>query len=482
MVFDKLLEKYREIWALSVLYSTTTYDSEVFAPKKAHIDKGEAMGIVSGMIKRIITSKEFVELFNMAKKEAGNDFEKGVIRVLERNIHYYQSLPEDFLKEYEKISLEATKKWIEAKMKDDFKIFAPYLEKIIEMSRKKAEFLNESEEPYNVLLDLHHEGMNIKKVEEMFSIKNELKKTMEKIMENWPKESKLKELNYNKEKMKLLITSILRTLGFDFNRGRIDYYEHPFTLASSYNDVRITIKDLGKDFKSTISAAIHEFGHALYELQLDESLSKTPVASQENLGIHESQSRFYEIMVGNSKEFAEFLTPLIKEFLGLKVDEEEVFYYFNTVKPSLIRTEADEVTYNFHILIRFEIEKMIFEEKLNVNEIPQIWNELYEKYLGVKPKTYREGVLQDIHWSMGEFGYFPTYTYGNLLASNLKYKMKVNNYLKDFDFTSIRKWLKERIHKFGNIYHPDELVKRVLGKDLEPELFIKHLKEKYLGF
>jgi len=482
MVFNKLLKEYKKIWALGVAKSSIYYDLTIFSPKESIKDKGEALGILSTLKKQILTSKTFLDLFEKAKKQANSDFEKGVIRVLERELDYYLKIPEDFMVDYNKLISKSSNKWLEAKKKSNFKIFKPYLEQIIEYSKKLANFLNSDKEPYDVLLDLFDEGMNMKKLDSIFAIKKELKHLLDKVLENeWPEESRLKDLNYDKAKLRLLIVALLRSLGFDFNRGRIDYYEHPFTSNITNNDVRITFNNKNKDFADVLTSVIHEFGHAIYDLQIDEKLAKTPVSSQENMSIHESQSRFWENIIGRSKEFMSFLLPLIKEFLNIDTDEDELFYYFNLVKPSLIRTKADELTYNFHIFIRYEIEKAIFKEEVSVKELPELWNDLYEKYLGIKPNNDKEGILQDVHWSEALFGYFPSYTLGNLLSAQIMFKIKdFNNLLSEKNFAAIRLWLKENIHKHGNIYPPEVLIKKALGEDLNPDYFIKYLKTKYL--
>jgi carboxypeptidase Taq len=262
---------------------------------------------------------------------------------------------------------------------------------------------------------------------------------------------------------------------------RLDVSAHPFTIGIEPEDVRITTWYHGKDFRRSLLAVIHEYGHALYELQVSPLLYETPIRGQNSLGIHESQSRFWENVLGRSREFVEKITPFVKDILGYeKVDAEEIFKYFNIVRPDLIRVEADEVTYNFHILIRYEIEVGLIEGSIEVKELPQIWNEKYEKYLGVTPKNDAEGVLQDIHWSFGAFGYFPTYTYGNLLAAQLKYTVpELKEALAEGNPIKVKEILREKIHQFGSMYEPTKLVKMVTGEELNPKYFLQYIKEKY---
>ncbi|MEM1803767.1 MAG: carboxypeptidase M32, partial [Desulfurococcaceae archaeon] len=237
----------------------------------------------------------------------------------------------------------------------------------------------------------------------------------------------------------------------------------------------------------TLLAVIHEFGHALYQLQIDPALSYTPIGDGASLGVHEGQSRFWENIVGRSREFVEYTYPVLREHLEFLKDytPEDVYYYFNTVKPSLIRVDADEVTYNMHIVLRSELEKLVLAGEVKVSDLPELWNNYMEELLGVKPSTYSEGVLQDIHWSMGSIGYFPTYTLGNIVAASMKVAMeselKLTERIRSGDFKALQEWQRERIHKYGAMYPPKELLRRALGVEYEPEHLVKHLVAKYLS-
>ncbi|NPA99642.1 MAG: carboxypeptidase M32, partial [Crenarchaeota archaeon] len=232
---------------------------------------------------------------------------------------------------------------------------------------------------------------------------------------------------------------------------------------------------------------VHEFGHALYQLQIDERLMATPIGDGVSLGIHEGQSRFWENIVGRSKEFVEAVTPILKQYLGFlkDYDAEDIYYYFNTVRPSLIRTEADEVTYNLHILLRAKLEKQLLVGEIKVDELPEIWNQYMEELIGVRPRNYSEGVLQDIHWSMGTIGYFPTYTLGNLVAAQMRHYLlndmpDLYEKILNKDYKPIQEWQKEKIHKWGSTYAPKELLRKAFGEEYEPKYFIEYLEWKYL--
>jgi carboxypeptidase Taq len=271
-------------------------------------------------------------------------------------------------------------------------------------------------------------------------------------------------------------------------RFRMDVSTHPFTEAMGLNDVRITTRYEGTDFKKSISGTIHEAGHALYNLQCDQSLSVTPVEGGSSLGLHESQSRFWENIVGRSLPFVQLISPLIRKQVSFanQAPDDELYLYFNNVKADCIRVDADEVTYNLHIAIRYEIEKKIFGDELSVYEIPEFWNDRMEQLLGVRPTKDSQGVLQDTHWSSGLFGYFPTYTLGNLISAIIASKMHkdLGDYEEDIkggNFEPIREWLRLKIHQHGSIHAPKTLLNNTFNEDYNPDYFVTYIENKYLG-
>jgi len=234
-------------------------------------------------------------------------------------------------------------------------------------------------------------------------------------------------------------------------------------------------------------SVIHEFGHALYHLQIDERLIATPLASGASLGIHESQSRFWENIIGRSMSFTEAIYPVLIKYLDFikKYSPKDIYYYFNTVKPGFIRVDADEVTYNFHILLRSKLEKLLIAGEIKVEELPELWNNEFERLLGLRPRTYREGVLQDIHWSMGQIGYFPTYTIGNIVSAQIRHYMMKDipdfyEKIRNNDYKEIKEYLREKIHKWGSTFAPKDLLKRSFGEEMNPKYFIDYLLEKYI--
>ena len=304
-----------------------------------------------------------------------NDPEKGVIRVVRRELDFYQKIPAELLEELQKTTVEASVPWREARKKSDFQIFQPHLEKITDLKRKQAEYLNSSAHPYNALLDLFEEGLTIDDLDQIFSVLiPQLKKILAKTLAQgkFPEKHPLEESDYDVEALKQVNKKIMSLLGMPEKRFRQDVSTHPFSTRIAGDDVRITTRYEPKDFKASMFGLIHECGHALYELQVDHELDFTPTGTGVSSGVHESQSRFWENIVGRSRQFTSMIYPLLKNKLSFlsRYDESQVYSYFNTVRPSLIRVEADEVTYNFHIAMRYELEKKLLQGTVQVSELP----------------------------------------------------------------------------------------------------------------
>jgi len=331
---------------------------------------------------------------------------------------------------------------------------------------------------------LYEEEWTTKDFENLFNnIKEELKLILEKIKssKNYIDKHPLEKEKYKKEDMEKVNLEVLKILNFDSNRSRLDIAPHPFEESISLNDVRITTWYHEKDFRRSLSATIHEFGHSLYELNIDPELKFTPLQRGISYGIHESQSRFWENIIGRNEVFLEETWPICKKYLPFlkKYKFKDFYIYFNLIRPELIRVESDEITYHFHIILRFEIEKMFLEGKLKIENASEYWNENMKKYLEIKPKTYKEGILQDIHWSMGAIGYFPTYSLGTFLTGMWLEKIeedlgKLENILKkEKGIYIIQEWLRENIHKYGSTYTSKELIYKVCKKNFDSQIFLK---------
>ena len=491
-VIKEILEKYRRIWAIYHASSVLGWDMEVNMPSEGIGERSVAQGELSMLSQKFLLEPEFVELVNKADGIEGlNEYESGVVRVLKREIKIQSSFPPEFVKELSETRSRATAVWKEAREKNDYDKFAPWLDKIMDLAKRAADYLGYDKYPYDALLDLFEEGLTTEDVERMFEkIEKDVKPLLDRILEEGevPKEHPLEKVKYEREKMEKVNIRILELFGYPLGkRARLDVSPHPFTTEFGLKDVRITTRYEGFDFRRTILSTVHEFGHALYELQQDERFMFSPILGGVSLGVHESQSRFWENIIGRSKEFAELIYPVIKENVPevAKYTPEDLYWYFNIVRPDFIRVEADMVTYNFHILLRFKLEKIMVNEGIKAKELPELWNEEMEKLLGIRPKNYGEGILQDIHWAHGTIGYFPTYSIGTLLSAQIGEYMKrdipdLQEKVRNAEFSPIKEWLREKVHKYGSIYPPKELLRRSFGEEVEPEYFVRYLNSKYL--
>ncbi len=476
----EILEYYKLPWALSHLQGVAHWDLETYMPTSAAPARGEAMAKISSLRQKIFLDKSFVSLIHQAEKEKNlTDAEQGVVRILVKSLEQYEKLPSKFIEDFEMLTNEATVVWRKAKDTNNFKLYEPYLTKIFAMNRKAADYLGYKESPYDALLDQFEEGLTSSEVESFFAvIKQPLKDLLGNIVKskNYQKTHFLEKVVYDRSKLEKLNNKILKTFWSDMGRFRLDISSHPFTTSFANTDTRITTWYHKADFARSILATVHEFGHALYDLQSADELEMTPIAGGSSLVIHESQSRFWENFVGRSESFVKKFLPDFSDAVGRKLSVEDVMSYFNQVSPGMLRVEADEITYHFHIMLRFEIEKGIIEGKLKVKDLPEIWNAKMKEYLGVAPKTDSEGVLQDIHWSGGAVGYFPTYSLGTFLGA--QWEEKLNTELKTKSYANIESWLQTHIHKFGSTYTLEDLLKKNKMK-FDPSVNLNYLQKKY---
>ena len=485
----ELLERYRVLWALGHASSLMGWDSETYMPREGVEERSIASAELSLLSRRLLLENIAPLVEKLLGVEGLNDFERGVVRVLWRDVERLRRIPENIQYELAKLRSEAPVVWREAREKDDFERFKPYLSRIVELERQVAELLGYEEHPYDALLDYYEEGLRDRDVRVMFStLVPSIRRVLEKVMAEgyYPREHVLENVEYRREAMETVNREVLNILGFPWSKGRLDVSAHPFTIGIALSDVRITTRYEGRDFRRSLFAVIHEFGHALYNLQVDERLKMTPLAEGASLGVHESQSRFWENIVGRSRAFVELLKPILDEHLGFARDYsvEELYKYFNIVRPSLIRVDADEVTYNLHIYLRYELERMLVAGEIKVHDLPELWNEYMDRLLGIKPKSYKDGVLQDIHWSLTAIGYFPTYTIGNILAAQLKNRFeadvgRLGDVIGERRFELVRVYLREKIHKWGAVYPPKDLVVKALGEPMNPVYLAEYIENKY---
>ena len=482
-----ILKNYRQVWALNHSMAVLGWDMETHMPEGGAKPRGMASGQLA-----VMAQKATVEMDGLVKKAEKaidlDDMEKGVVRVLRRSLDYYMKVPPELVDEIQRVTTEATVVWRTARKKSDFKLFRPHLERIVQLQRKVADKLGYERHPYNALLDLFEEGFTVRDADAVYSkLIPETKKLLAKVTEAgvYPSKHPLESVKYDTEAMEKVNLGVVKMLKMPTERFRMDVSTHPFTTQIASDDVRITTRYEGVNFKSTLYSTIHESGHAIYGLGVDKKLAYTPVGDGASYGIHESQSRFWENVVGRSREFVRLVDPLLRENLPFLRghEDEDLYRYFNTVRKSFIRVDADELTYNFHTALRYEVEKKVIAGEVGVSELPSLWSDTFDEYLGMRPKNDAEGVLQDIHWSGGSFGYFATYTLGNVVAAMIWHKMRngalIRDALQKGDIMELKAWLGAHIHRCGSIYAPKELQQRVFGEAYNPDRLLEYLNAKF---
>ncbi|MEN8700448.1 carboxypeptidase M32 [Bacillus infantis] len=488
--FEEIDEKITHLTSISSLLG---WDQKVMAPKKGRGFFSKSIGTLETEIFKLQVSGELGEVLAILddKEKAAQLDERMQARIRERKMFYdkSKSIPADMYKEYSILTADANNAWEEAREKNDFLHYLPYLEKIIDYKKQFIKFYGEYEHPYDALLEDFEPGLTVKKLDPLFSsLRKSSVKLLKKIQNsgaNLPVE--IVKQSFPVGKQKDFNRRILPEIGFDLDAGRLDETVHPFAQPINTRDVRITTRYAEYNVLTALFGTIHEAGHGIYEQQIDPALEGTCLREGASFGIHESQSRFLENMVGRSRQFwSRFYPEFQKTFPEqlANVTEDQFYQAINAVNPSFIRVEADELTYNLHIMLRYEIEKSLFEGTLSAKELPEAWNKKMEDYLGITPETDTAGVLQDVHWSFGGFGYFPSYSLGNLYAAQILAAIKKQ--IPDFgekiaegDFSTIMQWLKENIHQYGKTFTPDVLIQKVTGEELNAEYLIQYLEDKY---
>ena len=486
--FRELVKKKNRIFANLELIQ---WDLETKTPIKSKPYLAELVGELSMQEYDLFTSDEFVNLVETLNKEKNNlsEIEKKEIELSMEEIEKKKKIPADEYEAYAKLTSINQGIWEEAKAKNDFSIVKDNLEKIFNYNKKFAEYRRKDEKNlYDVLLNDYEKGMDTEKLDIFFSeLKKEIVPFLKKIQE---KKKSLKEedkLNVPvDEDIQMKFAKYLAAyVGFDFEKGLVETSEHPFTLNLNKNDVRLTTNNKRNIPFSTVFSIIHEAGHGIYEQQTADNLIDTLLGAGGSMGLHESQSRFMENIVGRNRAFWK---PLYKKAMGFypflkDIDFEEFIKQINKIEPELIRTEADELTYSLHIMIRYEIEKMIFAGEVSIDDLPKIWNQKMIEYLGIEPKNNSEGLMQDVHWYCGLIGYFPSYAIGNAYASQIYNTMKkdfdIEKALENQELNKITDWLGEKIHKYGKLKDTPEIIKEVTGEEWNPKYYIDYLKEKY---
>lgn len=472
--------------AASLIY----YDGATTAPKKTAANRAHALGILTEESYKISTSEETVSLLEEldALKDTLSDKDRRVVELMYRDIREMKAIPMDEFVAYQELLVKADDVWHRAKEDSDFESFRPVLEKIFATQKRFARYCAPDKKPYDYCLGKYEDGLTTEKCDEFFdTLKNRLVPLIAKIRSAPQVDDSIAHGVFEESQQEKFSYELMRAIGIDLGSCGLGTTEHPFTTSiGSHRDVRITTNYKRDNFTYSMYSVIHEGGHALYDMSSADEFAYTVLDGGVSMGIHESQSRFYENLLGRSREFITHIFPKVCECFPEQTkgySAEDLYKAVNLVTPSLIRTEADEVTYCLHVMIRYELERRVMADELEVKDLPAEWNRLYKEYLGVDVPNDRNGVLQDSHWSGGGIGYFPSYALGSAYGAHLLAKMKesvdVERCLAEGDFAPINEWNREHIWKHGCMMKPGELLENALGESFDPSYYTDYLEEKY---
>lgn len=488
--FKLLIQKmkaYNE--SISLMY----WDLRTGAPKKAVEQRSQVIGILSTDVFKMIVStemKNYLEILLQPENQRQLDqITLGMAKEAKKEYDLAVKIPPERYQEYVILTSQSESAWEDAKQNSDFSIFQPYLEKIVDFQKEFIGYWGYHGHPYNALLDQYEPGITVEVLDQLFNGLRERIVPLVKSVEAAKHKPRAEIVTqyFDPERQKSFSKVILEKIGYDFDSGRLDETVHPFCTGLNPNDVRVTNRYNPFDLREGIFGAIHEGGHALYEQNISRDLIGTNLCEGTSMGIHESQSRFFENMIGRSHAFwdcyyADLVTIFPEELKDVSV--EDFYFAVNEAKASFIRTEADELTYNLHIMLRYEIEKGLINGEIQVSELPHIWNEKMKDYLGITPENDEFGVLQDVHWSGGSFGYFPSYSLGNLYAAQLEHAMRKDlpNYeelIRIGEFAKIKNWMTEKVHQYGKLLSPNEILVNATGESLNSIYLTDYLENKY---
>lgn len=490
MKYKAYKERLTKIADIGYSIALLGWDQETYMPEKGAGFRAQQIATLSGMVHERFTDKELGKILkklNDTPKKLNEKQKRNVAQTL-KDYKRQKKYTRDFVELLSRTTSECFQSWQRARKESNFKLYAPHLTKMVALKRKEADLLGWKKHPYDALVDQYEPGARVADLDVLFKdVREQLVVFVKKIASAKQNDDKFMFLHYPKDKQWDFGIDLLKQMHYDFGAGRQDISAHPFTTSFNPKDVRVTTRISEDNFKSMIWSCIHEGGHGLYEQGLPDSEYGLPSGEAISLGIHESQSRLWENMVGRSLPYWKANIKLAQKYfpqnLG-NVTAEHFYKASNIVTPSFIRTEADELTYHFHILIRYEIEKALMEGKLQVKDLPEYWNARYKEYLGIKVPNDAEGVLQDIHWSHGSIGYFPTYSLGSFYAAQFyatakKEVKSLENKIENGNLLPLLEWLREKIHKYGKYYSAEELCKKVTGEKLNFAYFMNYANEKY---
>ncbi len=477
-----------EVYRLSCIRGVLEWDQQVCLPPRGAAERADHLEIMSKLLHQRLTDPEFIDIVNdLAEREDLSADDRVNVTEIKRAVDRQGKLPESFVAERSRVTSIAYTEWTKARPENNFARVMPHLTRIVELSREEAELVGYAEHPYDALLDSYEPHATLRQIKPLLlELGAELSKLVPVLTEK-TRESRVTEGTFPEAAQVALCTRVLKDVGYNFESGRLDKTHHPFQSSLGSEDIRLTTRYDETNYLSALFTALHEAGHAMYEDGLRKEFKGRPLGQATSLGVHESQSRFWENLIGRSPEFARYLHRVLGEYFPAehhRISWESIWREVNRVSPSLIRVEADEVTYSLHVVIRLALEEALIKGDLDVYDLPRAWAEMYERYLGVRPATDADGVLQDVHWYGGMIGYFPTYALGNLYGAAMLGALRkaVPNFeagVEHGDFRPIYEWLRTNVHQHGMRYTGPELIRQIAGVELSAGPFIQYIKTKF---
>ena len=487
MNFETLQPYIQKRQALESALTLISFDLETNAPKNAIENTSQIYGTLSNELFQTINNEEVKSILKQLTNESLTQAQKAIVRDWKKDIERIEKVPADQYQAHQELIMNAQHIWQSAKKENNYQMFMPYLKKLVEEEKAMATYRHPNN-IYECLLQDYEPDFSIEQLDTFFQqLKDEIVPLIHDIQNSsYQIDKAYNYRTYDIEKQKAFNLEIAKYIGFDFDKGIIRESEHPFTDNLHNKDVRITTHYYPNSLESALFSTIHETGHAIYEFNIDDEITLTPIGAGTSMGMHESQSRFYENIIGRSPLFWKPLYPKLQDTFSPTLDDisfEHFIEGINKVEASLIRTEADELTYPLHIMIRYELEKKLFNEDIDFKQLPQLWNQMYQDYLGVIPSSDTEGILQDVHWAGGLFGYFPSYAIGSAVGAQIYAYMQkhtnIDEWIATGNFQALKDYLKEHLHRYGTIYTTNELLKNLTGETFNPQYYIDYLKTKY---
>ena len=485
MEMKKLLELSKEISLLGRFLTLASWDQETETPEGGQEGLSEMMEYLSSLYYEKVTNPELKKGLDELSDQELSIRDAAIVRKMKENFDRMAKIPQEEYLAYQSVLARSQNIWAKAKRENNFELFKETLRQIVDYEKKFAGYTKTNEAClYDVVLNQYEKGFTTEKLNEFFGLlKSEIVPLLKNIQESGIDYQKPYNQKVDADVQEKYNKKLAGYIGFDLSRGVIKRSEHPFTTNLNCDDVRFTNHYYEDKFESALFSTIHEGGHGMYEQGVSKDLNHTAVAGGASMGVHESQSRFYENLIGRSKSFWAPIFKDLNEAYHLDMNLDDYINYINRAEASLIRTEADELTYPLHIMIRYEIEQMLFNDEITVDELPQVWNQKVIDFLGIEVPTDAEGVLQDVHWSGGMFGYFPSYAIGSAIASQIMFAMKkeldVEQLLLEGDLKPIKDYLDIHIHQYGSIYTTNELLTKMMNEEFNPQYYVDYLKEKY---